>query len=110
MNEPSETIARDEDTLAVPGVLCVRPGASGRKIISTGWSAGWMLPRGLMGWEREIACVARADAGRLASALKATLPHEQIAPKRFPMAKRAAEVCPLLAVTSNVAAEARGQG
>lgn len=100
----------DDETLAVPGVVCVTPSASGRKIIYAGPSAGWMVPRGIMGWAQEVACIARADAPMLVSALKATQPHEQIAPKKFPMAKRAADSSPLLALSTSLAGEARDRG
>jgi hypothetical protein len=110
MSVSSNMTPSDDETLAVPGVVCVTPTASGRKIVYTGASAGWMVPRGIMAWAREIACIARADAPILVSALKATQPHEQIAPKKFPMAKRAADVSPLLALSTSLAGEARERG
>ncbi len=110
MSGSSNMTPSDDETLAVPGIVCVTPTASGRKIVYTGASAGWMVPRGIMGWAREIAVIARSDASILVSALKATQPHEQIAPKKFPMAKRAADVSPLLALSSSLAGEARDRG
>jgi hypothetical protein len=110
MSASSNMTPSDDETLAVPGVVCVTPTASGRKIVYSGASAGWMVPRGIMGWAHEIACIARADASILVSTLKATQPHEQIAPKKFPMAKRAADVSPLLALSTNLAGEARDRG
>ena len=71
MNQPTAFGADDDETLAVPGVVCVTPTPSGRKVIHAGASAGWTIPRGIMGWEHEIAYVPRADATRLATALKA---------------------------------------
>jgi hypothetical protein len=106
----SDVTPSDDETLAVPGVVCVTPSASGRKIVYAGPSAGWMVPRGIMAWAHEVACIARADAPILASALKATQPHEQIAPKKFPMAKRAADSSPLLALSTSLAGEARDRG
>jgi hypothetical protein len=110
MSASSNMTPSDDETLAVPGVVCVTPTASGRKIVYSGASAGWMVPRGIMGWAHEIACIGRADASILVSTLKATQPHEQIAPKKFPMAKRAADVSPLLALSTNLAGEARDRG
>lgn len=110
MSVSSNMTPSDDETFAVPGIVCVTPTASGRKIVYTGASAGWMVPRGIMGWAQEIAVIARADASILVSALKATQPHEQIAPKKFPMAKRAADVSPLLALSTNLAGEARERG
>jgi hypothetical protein len=110
MSGSSNMTPSDDETLAVPGIVCVTPTASGRKIVYTGTSAGWMVPRGIMGWAQEIAVIARADASILVSALKATQPHEQIAPKKFPMAKRAADVSPLLALSTSLAGEARDRG
>src|SRR5580698_7190867 len=110
MTAPSNPTPNDDETLAVPGVVCVAPMASGRKVIYAGPSAGWMMPRGIMGWAHELACVDRADAALLVSALKATQPHEQIAPKKYPMAKRAADVSPLLPLSTNLAIEARERG
>jgi hypothetical protein len=110
MSVPSDLTPNDDETLAVPGVVCVTPTASGRKVVYAGASAGWMVPRGIMAWAHELACIARADAPLLVGTLKATQPHEQIAPKKFPMAKRAADVSPLLAVSTSLAAEARDRG
>ncbi len=110
MTVPSDLTPSDDETLAVPGVVCVTPMASGRKIVLAGPSAGWMVPRGIMGWAHEVACIARADAAALVEAFKATQPHEQIAPKKFPMAKRAADVSPLLALSNSLASEARERG
>jgi hypothetical protein len=46
----------------------------------------------------------------LASALRATLPAEQIAPKRFPMAAKAVEASPLLGISSNLTQAVQEQG
>jgi hypothetical protein len=104
--------SRDEAApLAVPGVLCVTPTKPGQNVIHLGPAAGWMLPRGLMQWEQELSFVARADmTGELAKALRATLPHEQIAPKRFPMATKAAELSPFLPLANNLVEGARAAG
>jgi hypothetical protein len=85
--------------------------AGGGNLVHTGVAAGWMVPRGLQRWEREISFVARADmTPELGRTLRATLPHEQIAPKKFPLAFRAVETSPFLPLTPKLAAEAPAQG
>ncbi len=111
MPDESDTRATEEETLAIPGVLCVSPAPSGAKRVRTGAAAGWMVPKGIMGWERELSFVLRADASaEIASALRATLPHEQIAPKKYAMAARAVRASPVLAVSSSLAPDARALG
>jgi hypothetical protein len=97
--------------LAVPGVLCVMPTTPGTNVLHLGPAAGWMAPRGLVGWEHELSFVAHADMTReLAKTLRATLPNEQIAPKRFPLAAKAAELSPLLPLAGNLVDAARAEG
>jgi hypothetical protein len=106
--------AAEQATVAVAGVLFVGPVASGkggRSRIWLGPAAGWRVPRGIHQWERELSFVLRASmTPALASALRATRPEEQIAPKRFPMAAKAVEVSPILALSSNLAQAAQEQG
>src|SRR5579863_10170985 len=105
------TATKDEAILAVGGVLYVGALASGRSRIRLGPAAGWMVPRGIAQWERELSFVERAGMTQaLATALRATLAGEQIAPKRFPTAKKAAEASPLLALSGNLVDDARAQG
>jgi hypothetical protein len=109
-DEPNDR-PNEEATLAVPGILCVSPSPSGRKVIRIGPAAGWMVPSGVARWERELSFMARADmTAGLARALHATLPHEQIARTRFPMADNAVRASPLLALASNLVEGARKQG
>ncbi len=76
-----------------------------------GPAAGWMVPQGIAEWERELSLIARAAmTPGLASALRATLPDAQIAPKRFPRVKKAVDTAPLLALSSNLVDDARAQG
>ena len=101
----------DEKTLAVPGILLVSPTDSGKGRIRLGPAAGWMAPRGITAWEREISFVLRAGlTPALAAGLRATLPDEQVAPKRFPTVKKAVDRSPLLALAGNLAQDARAQG
>jgi hypothetical protein len=98
-------------TLAVPGVVQVRPLSAGKSAVRIGPSAGWLEPKGLSCWESELSFVVRGDlTATLARAVRATLPVEQIAPKRFPMAHQAVEVSPLLPIAANLAASVRGEG
>jgi hypothetical protein len=107
----AESLPTAESTLAFPGLLCVTPLASGGNLIHLGPAAGWMPPRGLLRWEREVSFVARADiTPDLGRSLHSTLPYEQIPPKKLPLAYRAVEGSPYLALTSKVAAEARKLG
>jgi hypothetical protein len=113
MPDETDLLEIEEQTLIVPGVLCVSPTASGanKKRIRIGPSAGWHLPRGIMKWEREISFVRRSDAtADFLSALRGTLPHEQIAPKKYAMAARAAMASPLIPLSTGLVADARGQG
>jgi hypothetical protein len=66
---------------------------------------------GLSRWEQELSFVGRADmTPEFAKALHATLPHEQIAPKRFGRAASAVQAAPLLAMSSNLVEAARKEG
>lgn len=115
MPDETDLLEIEEQTLIVPGVLCVSPTASGKasgkKRVRIGPSAGWMLPRGIMKWEHELSFVRRSDAtADFLAALRGTLPHEQIAPKKHAMAHQAAMASPLIPLASSLVAEARGQG
>src|SRR5580698_4603969 len=109
---PEDRDSKSNDAvLAVGGLLYVGAPASGRSVVRVGPAAGWMVPRGIAQWERELSFVARAAmTPGLASALRATRAEEQIAPKRFPVAYKAVELSPLLALSSNLVEDARGQG
>ncbi|MCL2448069.1 MAG: hypothetical protein FWD17_03885 [Polyangiaceae bacterium] len=106
-----EKTRRDETAPAVAGVLQVTPLLSGKSAVRIGPAAGWLNPRGIQHWEREVLFVARADVTpELARGLRATLPVEQIAPKRYPLAHRAAEASPLVVIAPNLAGDARARG
>jgi hypothetical protein len=106
---PDET--EPSSTLSVAGVVQVTPLPSGRSAIRLGPSVGWFEPKGISRWENELSVVTQADlTTALARALRATLPVEQIAPRRFPMAAKAVEVAPLLPIATNLVANARAQG
>ncbi len=110
MPDPSDNRASEEEVL-VPGVLSVTPIPSGKSVIRLGAAAGWMVPKGIMDWERELSFIARSQMTvDLARALRGTQPYEQIAPKRFPLASRATEQSPMLGLCTNLVADARKQG
>jgi hypothetical protein len=101
----------DEAVLAVPGLLYVGPERAGRSEVAVGPAAGWMVPRGIAQWERELSFVPRARlTPALAGALRGTLPGDQIAPRRYPMAKKAVDTSPFLALSSNLVHDAKAQG
>jgi hypothetical protein len=112
-----------DSTLAVAGLLFVGPLASGTGGVGTvaekggrsgvwvGPAAGWIAPRGIHLWERELSFVTRASlTSALVASLRATLPVEQIAPKRFPLAARAAAASPLIGIASNLVQPCVEQG
>ena len=110
MPDPPDNRAREEEVL-VPGVLSVTPTPSGRSDVRIGAAAGWMVPRGIVHWERELSFIARSQmTADLARALRATQPYEQIAPKRFPFASRATEQSPILGICANLVADVRQHG
>src|SRR5215472_12577503 len=94
--------ANDEAALAVPGLLHVNPVTSTKSTVSWGRATGWLLPRGIQDWERELSFVAREDlTPELARKIRATLPSEQIAPRKYPWTAKAAEASPVLPVAGN---------
>ena len=110
MPDPSNNRASEEEVL-VPGVLSITPTSAGKSVIRLGAAAGWMVPKGIGHWERELSFVARSQMTvDLARALRGTRPFEQIAPKRFPLASRATEQSPMLGLCTNLVADARKQG
>ncbi|HXX69252.1 MAG TPA: hypothetical protein VEK07_18855, partial [Polyangiaceae bacterium] len=97
--------------LSIAGVLQVSPLASGKSVVRVGPSAGWLTPAGISSWESELSFIARPEmTAALARAVRGTLPGEQIAAKRYPLASYAVETVPFLAVSANIAADVRKQG
>jgi hypothetical protein len=103
--------AKQEAAPAVAGAVQIVPLLQGKGTVRVGASAGWLTPRGIQHWEREVSFVVRSDVTpELARSLRATLPTEQIAPKKYPLASRAVVATPLLAIASNLAADLRRHG
>lgn len=76
-----------------------------------GPSAGWLTPEGISNWESELSFIPRAEmTTALARAVRGTLPVEQIASKRYPLASRAVETVPFLALSTNIVTDVRNQG
>jgi hypothetical protein len=114
-----ELTSNEQATPALAGVIQVVPIRStlpsgksyGKSAVRVGPDTGWFNPRGIRGWAREACFIARADATpSFARSLRGTLPLEQIAPKRYPLAARAAEGSPLVALAPNLAADTRALG
>ncbi len=111
MPDDSTGSTNPEATVAVPGVVCVVPRSSGTSVVLLGPSAGWMVPRGIARWEREISFVKRVDMNaKLGRALGATLPHEQIPPKKLPHCYKAIEGSPFLPLQRTLVAKAVKEG
>lgn len=94
-----------ESELAIPGVVYVGPKGrvSGTEpfhhVVQIGAAAGWMKPRGIREWEREVSVIQRdALTEALRNELGATLPEEQIPSAKLPLTSRAAKESPLIAV------------
>ena len=100
--------------LAVPGVIYIGSSTGRQKeeapegtppshAVHLGASAGWMKPRGIRQWAREVSVIRRSAFGEgLRKDLGATLPQEQVAPARMPLASRAARESPFIAVSRNL--------
>lgn len=88
------------ESLRVPGLLFIdSPDKSGESIVHAGPSVGWVVPRGLRTWSREITVVSRAELTESVRAeLNLTLPEELPAVTTLPHARRAAAASSLLAV------------
>ncbi len=88
------------ESLRVPGLLFIDvPDKSGESIVHAGPSVGWVVPRGLRTWSREITVVSRVELSESVRAeLKLGLPEELPAVTTLPHARRAAAASSLLAV------------
>ncbi|WP_394843973.1 hypothetical protein LZC95_43830 [Pendulispora brunnea] len=100
--------------LAVPGVIYIGSSTGREKeeapegtpplhVVHLGASAGWMKPRGIRQWTREVSVIRRSAFGEgLRKDLGATLPQEQVAPARMPLTSRASRESPFIAVSRNL--------
>lgn len=92
------------ESLRVPGLLFIdAPDKSGESIAHAGPSVGWVVPRGLRTWSREITVVSREDLTEsLRAELNLMLPEELPAITTLPHARRAAAASSLLAIDASL--------
>ncbi|MBX3233036.1 MAG: hypothetical protein KIT84_12770 [Labilithrix sp.] len=90
-------------SLALPGVLFVGEDERARLVAHLGPAAGWMIPRGVLGWSTEVSVVARdAITDSVKRDAKIVMPVEQIPTGKYPLAHQAAQKSPLVAVSSRL--------
>ncbi len=90
--------------IAVPGSLHVGSLPDGRQVVYVGPSAGFLAPRGIRSWEKEVYVVRREDVVAVKDKLKATWPEEQVPPAKMPLTYEAARTSSLIAVQSSLVA------
>ena len=68
-----------------------------------GPAAGWMAPKGVLGWSHEVSVVAReALTDEVQQETKIVMPEAQIPPARMPLAHQAAQKSPLVAISGKL--------
>ncbi len=86
--------------LLAPGRLLALPLDDETSVLVVGHAVGWFAPEGLRSWNQELSVVRRTDLGsELCARLALTLPEEQIAKARLPLAFEAASGAAWLAVS-----------
>jgi hypothetical protein len=91
------------ESLRVPGFLFVEPSARQQGVLHVGTDVGWIAPRGLRGWSREISVVRKADVPEaVCQELGVTLPAAQPAAIKLPNVLLAARASKLVAVASSL--------
>jgi hypothetical protein len=90
-------------SLALPGVVFVGEDERARLVAHLGPAAGWMTPKGVLGWSTEVSVVARdALTEQIRRDAKIVMPEEQIPPAKLPLTREAAMNSPLIAVSSRL--------
>ncbi|HVJ92026.1 MAG TPA: hypothetical protein VM580_19630, partial [Labilithrix sp.] len=90
-------------SLAVPGVLFVGEDDRARLIAHLGPAAGWMIPRGILGWSTEVSVVLRdALSEQIRRDAKIVMPEEQIPSARLPLTHQAALKSPLVGISGRL--------
>ncbi|MCW5836472.1 MAG: hypothetical protein KIS78_28995, partial [Labilithrix sp.] len=90
-------------SLALPGVLFVGEDERARLVAHLGPSAGWMIPKGILGWSTEVSVVAREALNeQVRRDAKIVMPEEQIPPAKLPLTHQAAQKSPVVAVSSKL--------
>jgi hypothetical protein len=74
-----------------------------RLVAHLGPAAGWMIPKGVLGWSHEVSVVARdALNEHVRREAKIVMPDEQIPPAKMPLTHQATLKSPLVAVSSKL--------
>jgi hypothetical protein len=90
-------------SLALPGVLFVGEDERARLVAHLGPAAGWMIPKGVLGWSHEVSVVARdALSEQVRRDAKIVMPDEQIPPAKMPLTHQAALKSPLVSVSGKL--------
>lgn len=90
-------------SLALPGVVFVGEDDRTRLVAHLGPAAGWMIPKGILGWSSEVSVVVRdALTDQVRRDAKVVLPEEQIPPARLPLTHQAALKSPLVAISGRL--------
>ncbi|WP_394823648.1 hypothetical protein [Pendulispora albinea] len=72
-------------------------------VVHLGAAAGWMRPRGIRQWAREITVIRRSALSEaIRKDLGVTLPQEQVPPAKLPLTSRAAGESPFIAIAQNL--------
>ncbi|HVH47310.1 MAG TPA: hypothetical protein VM925_33475 [Labilithrix sp.] len=90
-------------SLALPGVLFVGEDDRARLVAHLGPAAGWMIPKGILGWSTEVSVVAReALTESVRRDAKIVMPEEQIAAAKMPLTHQAALKSPLVSISGRL--------
>lgn len=90
-------------SLALPGVLFVGEDERARLVAHLGSSAGWMIPKGILGWSSEVSVVPRESLNeQIRRDAKIVMPEEQIPPAKMPLTHQAAQRSPLVAISGRL--------
>ena len=90
-------------SLALPGILFVGEDERARLVAHLGPAAGWMIPKGVLGWSHEVSVVSREALGEdIRREAKIVMPEEQIPKGRMPLTHQAALKSPLVGVSGKL--------
>src|SRR5882672_9137894 len=102
-----------EASLIVPGLIHVggHEGLDGAALVQVGAAVGWTMPKGIHTWRRELSVVLKEDLNpALCSALGVVLPEAQGDEQSVPRARKAAQICNLVAVEGEIAEKLVAKG
>lgn len=90
-------------SLALPGTLFVGEDERARLVAHLGPAAGWMIPKGILGWSTEVSVVSReALTEAIRRDAKIVMPEEQIAAAKMPLTHQAALRSPIVALAGRL--------